>query len=134
MSRTRITDPKQGKRPLRVAAEILRDIPDIVRRHVELPDTALISFTDVEVSPDLGHARIYFSLLGEHEPEQGAAAETLLNERRKLVRYELAQRLIMRQHPDVKFVYDPTPARAARIEELLRQAREQSGSGSEPPI
>lgn len=117
---------------MRIAAEILRNLPDIVRRQVELPADVLLSFTDVEVSPDLSHARIFFSLLGDHEQEQGAQTEKLLNDMRKVVRYELAQRLIMRQHPDVKFVYDATPAHAARIAVLLKQAREQSGGESGP--
>lgn len=124
MSSMRIPDASKGKRSLRIAAEILRDVPAILRKHVALPPGVMVSVTDVEVTDDLSSARIFFSVLGEHEEEIAASVERLLNSKKNVVRHELAQLLIMRQHPEVRFVYDSTPARAARIEELLKQARE----------
>lgn len=124
----RVPDPSKGKRPLRVGAEILRDLPGLIRAHVELPLGAIVSVTDVEVSDDLSHAKVYFSVLGEHEERLGRQVEQALNARKGVIRHELAQRLIMRQHPDLRFHYDSTPARAARIEELLRQLREGGGT------
>ena len=119
---------KSNKRPLRIAAEILRELPEILRAHVELPDHAVVSITDVEVNDDLSYAKIFFSVYGEHEKKTARYIEQLLNAKRGAVRHEIAQRMVMRQHPEVKFIYDETPARAARIEELLKQARE-----SRPP-
>jgi ribosome-binding factor A len=132
MSDMRVPDTsKKGKRPQRVAAEILRDLPGILRAHVELPQYAMVSITDVEVSDDLSFASVYFSVIGEHEAELAHRVEQELNAKKGVVRHELAQRLVMRQHPDIRFHHDATPARAARIEELLRQVREQGGaSGS----
>ncbi len=121
---------KKGKRPLRIAAEILRDLPDILRAHVELPVGIMVSITDVEVNDDLSLAKVFFSVYGETDESQFLAIERELNAKKGVVRHELAQRLVMRQHPDIRFHYDATPARAARIEELLRQVREQ---GQTPP-
>jgi ribosome-binding factor A len=124
--------PKGNKRPLRIAAEILRDMPGILRAHVEFPDGIMVSITEVEVSDDLCYARIFFSVYGEHEERTAHRIEQLLNGKKGVVRHELAQRLIMRQHPEVRFIYDETPARAARIEDLLRQARESRPPEGEP--
>jgi len=120
--------PGSGKRirPRRVAAEILRDMPDILRRHIELPAEVMVSITDVEVSEDLSFAKVFFSLLGPHEAEMADTVARLMNAKKGVVRHEIAQRMVMRQHPDLRFVYDASPARAARIEELLKQVREQS--------
>jgi ribosome-binding factor A len=120
--------PKGHKRPLRVAAEILREIPGILRAHVEIPGNAVVSITDVEVSDDLSYAKVFFSVYGEHEKTAAARIEQLLNSKKGVVRHEIAQRMIMRQHPEIRFIYDDTPARAARIEELLKQVKE-----SQPP-
>jgi len=120
------TTPK-GRRPLRIAAEILRDLPGIIRRTVELPERALISMTDVVVSGDLSYAKIFFSVVGEQEQQLGKRIEKILNDHRHIVRHEIAQLLVMRQHPELRFIYDNTPARAARIEMLLSQVREQGG-------
>ena len=120
--------PKGQKRPLRVAAEILREVPGILRAHVELPDGVVVSVTDVEVSDDLSYAKIFFSVYGEHEKTTALRIEQLLNAKKGVVRHEIAQRMVMRQHPEIRFIYDETPARAARIEELLKQVRE-----SRPP-
>lgn len=130
MSSMRVNDSSKNKRPYRIAAEILRDVPEILRRHVVLPANVIVSITDVEVTDDLSFARIFFSVLGEHEAETSRDVEQILNSRKGVVRHELAQRLVMRQHPDIRFVYDSTPARAARIEALLKQVRESTNPES----
>ena len=117
---------------MRIAAEILRDLPGILRQHVELPLGVMVSVTDVEVNDDLSLAKVFFSVYGELDEAQAISIERELNAKKGVVRHELAQRLVMRQHPDIRFYYDATPARAARIEDLLRQVREQGG-GTPPP-
>ena len=113
------TGPK-SKRPLRIAAEIKRDLPDLIRRVVAIPGSVLVSITDVEVSIDLSHATVFFSTYGGSDKNRLDITH-LLNAKKSQLRTQLAQQLIMRQHPDLKFVYDETPARAARIEALLKQ-------------
>jgi len=129
MSSLRPPDPSRKKRPQRVAAEILRDLPEILRKHVALPADVMVSITDVELTEDLSFARIFFSVVGEREAEKSGEVERLLNSKKGTVRRELAQRLVMRQHPEIRFVYDSTPARAARIEELFKQIHQESNSG-----
>jgi ribosome-binding factor A len=128
MSSMHLPDPAKSKRPQRVAGEIQRDLPEILRKHVNLPADVIVSVTDVELTDDLKFARIFFSLIGEQEAEKSAVVERLLNSKKGIVRRELAQRLVMRQHPDIRFVHDSTPARAARIEELFKQIHQESDS------
>jgi ribosome-binding factor A len=118
----------KGTRPLRIAAEIKRDLPDLIRRHVTLPPGVLLSITDVEVTEDLGQARVFFSVLGPQEQRTAQHVAQELNHKRGVLRTEIAHRLVMRQHPELKFIYDETPARAARIEQLLNEIQKESPS------
>ncbi|MBK6767021.1 MAG: 30S ribosome-binding factor RbfA [bacterium] len=112
------------RRPLRLGAEFERVMPDLIRDLTDLPSTVLVTVTGVTVSPDLSLAQVFFSVIGESM--SGADIEDELNRLRGKFRTEIAQRFVMRQHPEIKFHYDETPERAARIEALLREARGES--------
>jgi ribosome-binding factor A len=114
-----------SKRPLRVASEVKRDLPEIIRLHVSLPAGVLVSITDVELSSDLSFAKIYFSVFGGTEEVLGQKIADLLNSKKSAIRTELAQRLVMRKHPELRFYYDSTPVRAARIEMLFKQIHDE---------
>ncbi|MCC6475741.1 30S ribosome-binding factor RbfA [bacterium] len=116
-----------ARRPLRIAAELEREMPDLIRDIAELPRGTFLTVTSVEVTSDLLQARVYFSLIGAQE-NNGAEIERRLNERRGEFRKAISQRLIMRQHPEIRFCYDETPRNAARIEELLKQVRPEDDS------
>ncbi|MDD5088287.1 MAG: 30S ribosome-binding factor RbfA [bacterium] len=122
----RIHDSNQRRRPLRIAAEILRDLPEILRALDALPGDALVSVSDVEVSDDLSYAKVFFTVLGECDERRIIEITRVLNSQKGAVRHEIAQRLPMRQHPEFRFIYDATPLRAARIEELLKQIHRES--------
>lgn len=123
--------PGKPRRPQRVASEIMRMMPDLIRRHVKLPEDILVSVVDVEVSADLSLAKIFFSVIGDDENLQGKLTEKALNAKRGILRKEIAGRMVMRQHPELKFIADHTSANAARIEQLLTQIKnEHKGSES----
>lgn len=122
----RIRDSNKRRRPLRIAAEILRDIPGILRSLDVFPDDVLISVSEVEVSDDLSHAKVFFTILGDCDSRRIDEITRILNSHKGAVRHEIAQRMTMRQHPEFRFVYDSTPLHAARIEELLKQIHRES--------
>ena len=90
-----------------------------------------VTVTGVEVSPDLKHARIFFSVLGDspHAPDE--TLKGLIRARRFIQRC-LADQAELRYTPSLEFRYDPTVERAQRMEVLLRQvAAERQPSGEE---
>jgi ribosome-binding factor A len=121
---------KAPRRPQRVASEIMRMLPDLIRRHIKLPEAILVSVIDVEVTKDLSWAKIYFSVLGENEEQQGKIAERVLNEKSGTLRKHIASVMVMRQHPQLRFIYDTTVASAARIESLLKKIADERKDGS----
>lgn len=114
------------RRPLRLAAELEREMPGMIRDIIDDTRGVMISMTGVKVTDDLSMAYVYFSVIGKSA--SGKEIERLLNKNKGKFRTAIAKRFVMRKHPDVRFHYDETPAKAARIEELLKQTR----GGEEP--
>ena len=81
----------------------------------------LATVTEVRVSPDLKHARVYVSVAGD-EAEQDAALEGMVAAS-GFVRHELCERLQLRRTPELHFVLDRSEDYGRRIEDLLRQAK-----------
>jgi ribosome-binding factor A len=105
----------------RVAGLLRRELADILQQsfEFELP-SGLISVTDVEVSRDLSHAKVYLAVL---EIEQAPEIIAFLNEHAGQVRHELGQRIRLRLTPSLKFIHDTSSESGQRIEQLLAAAR-----------
>ncbi len=104
----------------RVAGLLRRELADILRSSVEPELPSLISLTDVEVSRDLSHARVYISVLDiEKAPEVIRTLADATGE----IRHRLAGRVRLRIVPELKFVHDTASESGQRIEQLLAAAR-----------
>lgn len=105
----------------RVAGLLRRELADILHQsfEFELP-SGLISVTDVEVSRDLSHAKVYLAVL---EIEQAPEIIGFLNEHAGQVRHQLGHRIRLRLTPSLKFIHDTSSESGQRIEQLLAAAR-----------
>jgi ribosome-binding factor A len=117
---------------MRVARRLQTEIARILLREVEDPLIRFVTITDVEVSPDLKHARVFFSVLGEGADDP---LETLhgLRRARKFIQHRLAEDAELRFTPMLDFRYDATAQRAQRIEEILHQLADEGEEHSEGP-
>lgn len=79
----------------------------------------LVTITHVDVDPDLRHARVDFSCLGEGEDE---AIESL-DEHRVRLQSAIARQARLKRTPELRFAVDTVIVRGARIEALLRDER-----------
>ncbi len=84
------------------------------------PRIGFVTLTSVETSPDLRHARVYVSVLGD-ETER---ADTLagLTSAHGLLQQTIARELRMKRTPTLEFVFDESIDRGMRISELLDDA------------
>ena len=105
-------------RRARVAQELRDRIADVLHRHVRDPRLELLTVTEVEVSPDFALARVYYRALRD-----AAGVEQALEKARPFIRRRLAAELTLRRVPELVFRPDPTPERAARVEEILEELR-----------
>jgi ribosome-binding factor A len=111
----------------RQVAELLReDISRILREKIRDPRIGFVTITDIEVTADLRHARVYVSVLGSHE-EQSAALEALEGASH-FVRAQLAHGWTLRYLPEIEFRWDASIERGARVIELLDQVRQEDAS------
>lgn len=112
--------PRSFPRSRRIADQIQREISDLIRGEVKDPRIGMVTLTDVEVTRDLHHAKIFFTSLGDTEAVQDCLKA--LNQAAGFLRGELSRRLSMRQVPDLHFVYDPTVERGVRLSTLIDSA------------
>lgn len=107
-------------RPERVGHLMQREIADILANRLRDPRLgAMVSVTDVEVTPDLSFARVYVSVLPQGEDRGRVVAG--LQHAAGFVRRELAPRLGLREVPELRFLLDDSMERGARVEELLKK-------------
>jgi ribosome-binding factor A len=109
-----------GFRPNRLAEEIKREVTDMLQ--VELKDPRicrLSSITDVEVSGDLRHAKLFVSVYGSDEEH----SQTLegLQSAGGFIRSELGKRIRLRYFPELTFCLDPSIQRGVRLSNLISQ-------------
>ena len=120
------------RRQERMAVEIQRFLAEIFREQIKDPrvDLSTVSVTRVEVSPDLGHARIHISILGNAEKQQQTMK--VLEKAKGFVRSELAQRIQLRHAPELEFRLDKSIEHGIRISSLLKEIKQHEDSGEKP--
>jgi len=109
----------------RVDEAIRQVIGDVVAKDMKDPRVGFVTVTDVRTSPDLSHARVYVSVLGERgrasEPEQREASLEGLRSAHGFLQGRVAAELRLKRTPTLEFYYDDTTDRAMRVEEILDQ-------------
>ena len=108
-----------------------QEIADLLSREVKDATLAgaLISITEVDTSPDLRSAKVYFSLYGDDDEIK--TAETHLNRASGFLHRNLKERLDLRHIPHLEFVVDQSLARGDRIMRLIRTIEEER---EHPPV
>ena len=107
-------------RPEKVAHLMRREVADILERRLRDPRvTARVSVTDVQITHDLAFAKIFVMVSGDIV-ERDKTLEGL-QAASGFVRHELGDRLGLREVPEIRFVYDDSLDRGARVEDLLRK-------------
>lgn len=104
----------------RLSQEIQREVNDILLKRVRDPRVQDVTITGVEVSGDLQHAKIYYSILSDKaSAEQKVQAG--LDKATSLIRGELGRRLSIYVTPEIKFERDKSVQYGDHIDELLRK-------------
>ncbi len=98
---------------------IAHELSDLIRTRMKDPRIGFASITDVDLSADLRHAKVFVSVMGE--PEEQRATLAALNHASGYLRHELAQRLTIRHTPDISFRLDESIARGAHVLDLINQ-------------
>ena len=112
----------QGRRIDRIEEQLRIELSEIIEREIQDPRIGLTTVTAVKVSPDLRHARIFVTVLGDSTQRKKALEG--LRSAASFVRRSLSKRLHhMRRIPELSFDYDEAVEQGMRIEELLDQIK-----------
>ncbi|HEY9766764.1 MAG TPA: 30S ribosome-binding factor RbfA [Chroococcales cyanobacterium] len=108
----------------RVAEAIKREISDLIQqgRIKDVRVSGLISITDVEVSGDLHHAKVYVSIFGEADAQQQTMEG--LQSAVGFIRSVLGKNMTLRFTPELHFMLDQSAERFANIDALLNRIKQ----------
>jgi len=106
----------------RVDEAIREVIGDAVATELKDPRVGFVTVTDVRTSADLGHARVYVSVLGDAEAREASLEG--LRSAHGFLQGRLAAELRLKRTPTLEFSYDDTTDRALRVDALLDEIGE----------
>jgi len=102
--------------------ELLKiEISDIMLREIKDPRLGFVTITDVEVTKDMRHAKVYISVLGDEKAKEESLG--VLNRAAGFIRGEFGRRAHMKVIPEIAFKMDTAVEAGARIFELLEQEK-----------
>jgi ribosome-binding factor A len=102
-----------------VAELIQRELSDLLRREVRDPRVGMITITAVDVSPDLSHAKVFFTLLEEKDKDTTIQG---LQRAAGYLRTQIAHRIKLYTTPELRFLYDESVERGDRLSQLIDSA------------
>jgi len=111
---------KHSQRAQRVGDQIQRELGDLLRLHLKDPRIGMVTVTAVEVSPDLLHAKIFFTHLAG--VEHAATAVEALQHTAGYLRTELSRRLRLYSVPQLHFAYDDSIESGLKLSKLIDDA------------
>ena len=113
--------PKDYSRSRRIAEQIQRELAELIRLELKDPRLGgLITITEVEVSADQSHAKVFFTLLGDAEKIDETTAG--LKRAAGFLRTQLSQRMQLRMVPQLDFKYDTSVERGMKLTRLIDEA------------
>lgn len=114
----------------RVSEQIRRELAEVIRSELKDPRVGMISLTEVEVSPDYAHAKVYFSSMAGSDTLDSVQAG--LQQASGFLRSELGKRISIHMIPQLHFVFDDSLERGAQIAKLISEAAAISDHSEEP--
>ena len=111
---------KKGfQRSERVAEQVRRDLAELIRTELKNPRVGMISLTDVELTPDYAHAKVFFTTLNSEHLDE---IQRGLKRASGFLRRELGRRIHIHTLPELHFVYDSSLERGSSLSQLIDQA------------
>jgi len=111
--------PREFNRSERVAGQIRRELAQLIQKEIKDPEIGFISLSDVEVTRDLSHAKVYITVF---ETEKAEATVAALRRAAGYLRHRLGQEMRMRSVPELHFHHDASVEAGIRMDGLIGAA------------
>ncbi|MAT94986.1 MAG: ribosome-binding factor A [Halioglobus sp.] len=113
---------REYARTQRVADYLQRELAALIQHEVRDPRVGMVSITGVDVSRDLAHARVYFTVMGSDSSDEAGESAAALNKAAGFLRSQLSRDSNMRSVPQLRFYFDSSVGRGRELEALIRRA------------
>ena len=110
--------PGRGQR---VADQIQKDVAELIAMEVKDPRVGMVTLTEVQLTPDYAHAKIFFTTLID-DPAEVKKTLDGLRKAAGFLRAQLGRRLHIHTLPELHFVHDTAPSRGAALSKLIDEA------------
>ena len=111
--------PREFNRSERVAAQIRRELAQLIQQEVKDPEVGFISLSDVEVARDLAHAKVFITVF---QTEKAEATISALRRAAGYLRHRLGQEMRMRSVPELHFHHDASVEAGLHMDGLIGAA------------
>jgi len=111
--------PREFNRSERVGGQLRRELAQLVQHEVKDPRVGFVSISDVEVTRDLAHAKVYVTVFEEDKAPKSIEA---LNRAAGYLRHRLGKEMHIRTVPELHFIHDASVETGARMDELIANA------------
>ena len=113
---------KVYSRTQRIGDQIQRELAQMIPREVKDPRLGFVTITAVEVSRDVGHAKVFVTVMGENDVEKIQQNVRVLNDAAGYLRMVLGKAMKLRSVPQLHFHYDESVQRGAHLSALIERA------------
>jgi len=103
----------------RVGNQILDILSGILIKYIDLSHLGFITFTLVQVSPDLRNAKVFYSVLGRKKTDK--EIDIAINQRRKAFKKYMGPELHLKSTPDLRFYKDESILYEDKINQMLHE-------------
>jgi ribosome-binding factor A len=111
--------PRQFTRSDRVAGQMRRELARLIQQELKDPQVGFVSVSDVEVSRDLAHAKVYVTVFDEAQAPDSLRA---LRRAAGFLRSRLGQQMRIRNVPELHFLHDASVETGERMDRLIAEA------------
>ena len=119
-------------RGLRVADQIQRDLAEIIAMELKDPRVGMVTLTEVQLTPDYAHAKIYFTTLVD-DPAHVQNTLTGLHKASGFLRNQLGRRLSIHTLPELHFFHDNSISRGMALSKLIEEANASRAKDADEP-
>lgn len=123
--------PRDFKRAERVAGTLRRELAQLIQNEVKDPEVGFVGLSDVEVTRDLAHAKVFVTVF---EPDKAAGSLKALNKAAGYLRRRLGQEMRIRSVPELHFEHDASVETGQRMDSLIEAAIAADRQAAEDPV
>lgn len=113
---------KEYSRTQRFGDFLKQELANLIQFEVRDPRVGMVSITDVEVSRDMSHAKVFMTVLGKESEEEASESIDVLNKAAGFLRTQIAKSNNARTTPRLRFYFDNSVGRGQQLSNLIDKA------------